>query len=80
MVRELIELIRFRNTHPAFAGEFLLPACGESELVMEWKAGADFARLKVNLPDLTATIEHSTAGGPTRFAVGPATASMRNGL
>jgi sucrose phosphorylase len=70
VVRGLMELIRFRNTHPAFAGEFHLPPCPDHELTMEWKAGADFARLRVDLREMAATVEHSAAAGPARFAAG----------
>jgi sucrose phosphorylase len=70
VVRGLMELIRFRNTHPAFAGEFHLPPCPDHELTMEWKTGADFARLRVDLREMAGTVEHSAAAGPARFAVG----------
>jgi sucrose phosphorylase len=72
VVRGLMDLIRFRNRHPAFAGDFQLPPCSDRELAMEWKAGADFARLEVDLRTMAAAIECSTADGPARFAVGSA--------
>lgn len=73
VVRGLIDLIRFRNQHPAFEGDFHLPSCPDSELVMEWNSGADFARLEVDLRSMAASVEHSTASGPSRFAVRPRT-------
>jgi len=74
LVRGLMDLIRFRNAHPAFAGGFYLPPCSDLELVMEWKAGAEFARLKVDLGSMAAVIEYSMAGGVARFDVGAAAA------
>jgi sucrose phosphorylase len=69
VVRRLMELIRFRNGHAAFAGAFHLPDCSTENLVMEWRAGEDFARLDVHLPTLKAEIVHSSAGGQKRFSV-----------
>jgi sucrose phosphorylase len=64
VVRGLMELIRFRNEHAAFGGEFHLPSSDDESLVMEWRAGAEFARLEVNLPTLQAQIVCSTPSGP----------------
>jgi sucrose phosphorylase len=49
VVRRLCELIRLRNTHPAFGGDFELLASGDGELVLRWAAGAAVATLTVNL-------------------------------
>ncbi|OJV83365.1 MAG: sucrose phosphorylase [Cellulomonas sp. 73-92] len=48
VVAALVGLIRFRNTHPAFAGE---PTIGgnDSRLVMTWTAGDQTASLTANL-------------------------------
>lgn len=75
VVRRLIDLIRFRNEHAAFSGEFHLPACGDQSLVIEWRAGADFARLQVSLPALQGEIVFSTPAGQERRSLtspGPA--------
>jgi sucrose phosphorylase len=72
VVQGLLDLIRFRNQHAAFAGEFSLPECGGSELVMQWKDGAEFARLEVNLAELRAEIVCSGPAGIERRAVAPA--------
>jgi sucrose phosphorylase len=66
VVRGLIELIRFRNTHPAFSGDFALPQCSERELIMEWRAGAEFARLEVDVPALQGRLAYSTRSGTER--------------
>ncbi len=69
VVQALLDLIRFRNRHPAFHGEFHLPASGDGDLMMEWKAGADFARLEVDLKRLEGAIVYSTPQGTVRRPV-----------
>jgi sucrose phosphorylase len=61
VVRDLMELIRFRNEHPAFAGEFSMPPCPDGELILEWRNGADLARLEVDLAVPAAAIEYASA-------------------
>jgi sucrose phosphorylase len=63
VVRSLVELIRFRNEHPAFAGEFQVVASPDERLVLEWRRDAEWARLEVDLPSLTAVISCSTPHG-----------------
>lgn len=63
VVRALAALIRFRNEHAAFQGDFSLGERGREELGMEWHNGAEFARLEVNLPKLAGTIHYSTPAG-----------------
>lgn len=48
VVQSLFELIRFRNLHPAFAGTFSLLETGESEMILRWDHGVDWAMLEVN--------------------------------
>jgi sucrose phosphorylase len=48
VVRNLCALLRLRNTHPAFQGEFSSDASGESELVMRWRSGSERAELSVD--------------------------------
>ena len=63
VIPRLMQLIRFRNEHPAFEGEFYLPDCGDDDLVMEWRKSEEFARLHVYLPALHAAIAYSSADG-----------------
>jgi sucrose phosphorylase len=58
-----LDLIRFRNTHPAFAGDFQIPNSGNSSLVMEWRKHRDWARLDVDLAARRAAISHSEPAG-----------------
>jgi sucrose phosphorylase len=69
VVRALFELIRFRNTHPAFAGDFHLLPSEDDSIQMEWRRDAEWARLSVDLNTMSAAIAHSTPGGEHRFNV-----------
>lgn len=71
MVRVLADLVRFRNQHAAFQGDFSLGECGREELVMEWRNGGKSARLAVNLPKLEGTIEYTAATGVVSRPVWP---------
>ena len=59
VVRALFELIRFRNTHPAFAGEFRLLPCSDHEIAVEWRNKSHWARLKVDLKAMNSAINAS---------------------
>jgi sucrose phosphorylase len=59
VVRALFDLIRFRNTHPAFAGDFSLPPCSDHEITIEWRNNAHWARLNVDLMAMNAVIDAS---------------------
>jgi sucrose phosphorylase len=48
VVRNLCALIRLRNTHPAFEGEFSSNASGDSGLAMRWRRGSERAELSVD--------------------------------
>ncbi|HET9360493.1 MAG TPA: sucrose phosphorylase [Vicinamibacterales bacterium] len=65
VVRALLALLRFRNSHAAFEGACdLAPSAGNS-VVLEWRNGAEWARLDVDLTRMTASITCSRpeAGG-----------------
>jgi hypothetical protein len=48
VVRTLLELVRLRGAHPAFAGEFAASGDGE-ELVVSWRHGGATAELHADL-------------------------------
>ncbi len=58
VVQSLIELIRFRNSHPAFNGSFTHNRSG-STLELSWAQGPDFALLTVDFGTRKHTIAHS---------------------
>jgi sucrose phosphorylase len=49
VVTRLLELVRLRNAHSAFAGEFSLPDARDGELVLAWRHEAATAELRVDL-------------------------------
>jgi len=59
VVRELFELIRFRNQHPAFEGSFTMPQTTDSALALRWDRGAAWAQLDVDFASGNYTISHS---------------------
>jgi sucrose phosphorylase len=63
VVASLIELIRHRNQHPAFNGEFSSRSGGPHELTLSWTQGHSFSRLEVDLAEKTACITFSSAEG-----------------
>lgn len=62
MVARLCDLIRFRNTHPAFDGEFMLETLSETALELIWQQGDARAVLSVDFKAKTATVRHEQAG------------------
>lgn len=70
-VEALFGLIRFRNTHPAFAGEFRLLTSADHEIHIEWRNGEQWARLEADLKATVATVFHSATGGECRLIVAP---------
>jgi hypothetical protein len=51
--------LRLRNSHPAFRGSFHVRSAGDDGFVLEWKNGAGFARLDVNLSRMYAAVNCS---------------------
>jgi len=71
VVRALLDLIRFRNAHPAFAGTFQVYDSETGSLAMEWRSGSDWARLEVDLAGHRAMISHSDPSGDQKFPIAP---------
>jgi sucrose phosphorylase len=69
VVEALFGLIRFRNTHPAFAGEFRLLPSADHEIHIEWRNGDQWARLEADLKATVATVFHSANGEECRLVV-----------
>jgi sucrose phosphorylase len=62
VVRNLCALIRLRNAHPAFGGEFSSDCPRDSELVMRWRNGAERAELRVDFESRDYALAISEAG------------------
>lgn len=56
VVGRLCDLIRFRNTHPAFAGELVVGETPPHAIRLEWRDGPHAATLDVDLAARTAAI------------------------
>lgn len=69
VVLGLLDLIRFRNTHPAFAGEFRLLPSPDHTISIEWHDGEQSARLDVDLNAMSAIVTATRPGGEFRFNV-----------
>jgi sucrose phosphorylase len=63
VVRDLIGLIRLRNTHPAFDGEFELVDSPDEQLVLRWTRGDDDVLLQVSFATASFRLEYSAAEG-----------------
>jgi sucrose phosphorylase len=70
VVRALTRLIRFRNSHPAFAGEFAVHDGAAGALELSWRNGEARAALAVGLSSPTSDgipwrLSYSSRGGAT---------------
>ncbi len=63
IVAALARLIRFRNEHPAFAGECEVEGAG-ARLAMIWSAAEHRATLEADVSTAEATVSWTTAQGP----------------
>jgi sucrose phosphorylase len=68
VVRAQLALLRIRNTHGAFGGACELAHSESDRLVLEWRHGADWARLEVDLRRMRASITGSASGGGAPLA------------
>lgn len=62
VVRRLLSLIRFRNTHPAFAGEFRLGDGPANELRLGWESEKGSIEARIDLSQATFDLRHRTEG------------------
>lgn len=53
VVRRLLGLMRFRNTHPAFGGDFRLKDSAPGKLCIRWEKDGDFAELNADFANKT---------------------------
>ena len=60
LVARLMEMIRLRNSHPAFAGEFAARLKSQNQIEFEWQHLNDIIRLDVDFVRSRALIEYST--------------------
>ena len=70
VVQRLLELIRFRNSHPAFQGAFKVEALTRQTIHMRWSQGSDWAELDVNFAVPEATLRYTSQQGMQQESVG----------
>jgi sucrose phosphorylase len=68
VVRDLMTLIRLRNSHPAFGGRFALEPGAEESLSLRWESGREFAQLRVWFEDLRYELQFSAQGSGRQLA------------
>jgi sucrose phosphorylase len=66
VVKDLISLIRLRNDHQAFSGEFSLQESPTATIAMRWALGDHFAELKVQLATVEYELSYSAEGAVQR--------------
>jgi len=59
VVQELVKMIRLRNHHPAFNGQFSILPCEDHEISLKWTQQEHYAALRVDLKSGTSTITYS---------------------
>lgn len=62
IVQKLMRLMAFRNTYPAFNGDFEVLPCGVSELDLCWRNGSEYAMLHVDFSTLECSIVYTEQG------------------
>ncbi len=62
VVQKLIKLIKFRNSHTAFDGEFLLEPSSKNSLTISWENGRNWAKLEIDFKRLNFNISFSEEG------------------
>jgi sucrose phosphorylase len=59
IVRDIIKLTQFRNSHPAFNGNFTLNSCSDHEISLAWDNMNSYARLYIDLQTSTLEIKYN---------------------
>lgn len=67
VVKDLFRLIRLRNTHPAFEGEFSLPLCTDTQFFARWQKDQFWAELQIDFKTEQVKILLDEKSGYTLF-------------
>lgn len=67
VVQNLANLMRFRNQHPAFNGDFVLADSPSDQLQLRWQNEAEFADLVLDFANLSFVLSFSQAGKTHRI-------------
>jgi len=63
VVQRLLRLIRFRNEHPAFGGQFAVSGSRDNELHLRWDGDGTWCVLDLDLSSFKATVSSSAGSG-----------------
>lgn len=63
VVQRLLQLIRFRNEHPAFDGEFRVIECAKDKVQLNWQKDNKYCMLFIDLNTYKSTIEYTNENG-----------------
>lgn len=66
VVKRLLDLIRLRNSHPAFEGEFEMISNADDQLELSWRNGIERAVLSIDFVTLSHALEFSSEGQTKR--------------
>jgi sucrose phosphorylase len=70
VVQELFRLIRFRNTHPSFSGEFTILDTPASVFCVRWSHGDVWSKLTIDFGKKTAEIDFTDGAAVRTLLVG----------
>ncbi|MBN2244070.1 MAG: sucrose phosphorylase [Acidobacteria bacterium] len=77
LVQKQMELIRLRNTHPAFGGEFQVNSPAEDRIEMRWKLREHRIELQVDLSVPSASITGTSSTGEIQYLTIPDASDTR---
>ncbi|MDT8998172.1 sucrose phosphorylase [Paucibacter sp. APW11] len=69
VVQQLLALIRLRNEHPAFAGQFSLADTADEVLQLRWQQGEEYAELRIDYRDQSHLLHYSTPEGVQQMSL-----------
>lgn len=75
VVRNLMDLIRLRNIHPAFGGEFALGPSDDTQLCLRWTRGDQFAELTVDFACAQGLLRYTDGRGVQTWTIDQGTAT-----
>jgi sucrose phosphorylase len=59
VVQRLLKLMEFRNSYPAFNGEFNLLKSKDTQLILEWSHDQHVATARINIKTFTVRITYT---------------------
>lgn len=69
VVQKLLEIIRLRNTHPAFGGQAEIKTPSDQTLVITWKNAEHWARLFADFSEPRALLTHSHEAADRKITI-----------